>query len=432
MQVPTVNIALDKRYSNKDKKYHAKVWLTFTRWDGSEKKWDQRPYKTGIFVTQKEFDSLMENDPRKKTRVERLKEIRRKLDAHKSKAEKIIADYHITTEAKFNQYFLSDQKPESLAGQFQIKIDELKKAKKFSSAEKYETALTSLQTFFGEKVSFHECTPERLREYEQDYIGQNRDKEGKKGKKSLTSVGINMRCFRHIFRRAIRVGIVPITIYPFGLGEDLYVIPEGEDDDTKVYLDQKEKEAFIAHCSNNEAIAELHDYAIFSYFGQGMNFSDIARLTRDKIKPHPDLQHGYISINREKTKGRRKKSKKLKIVIHSRMAEIIRKRGNKSLDPTGYVFPILEKSMDEEGIFYRIRKLVKDTNEALVKIAKDLKLSIVPTTYTLRHTFSSQFIDLGGTTEELQEALGHAAAKTTENYKHGIVMHKKKKLSEGL
>src|SRR5690606_16784607 len=94
--------------------------------------------------------------------------------------------------------------------------------------------------------------------------------------------------------------------------------------------------------------------AISSYVGQGMNFSDIARLTRDKIKPHPELEHGYISITREKTKGSRKKSKRLKIVIHQRMAAIIRARGNKSLDPSGYVFPILDKSMDDEAVFLRI------------------------------------------------------------------------------
>lgn len=433
---PTVHIALDKRYaiqSGPDAgKYHAKIWVTFVRWDGRNKKWDPRGFTTGYFVTEEEFALLMENDPKKRTRIERLKEIRRKLDAEKSRAEDIINTYKTTTEQQFKQYYLSDYKPEALALHFKVKIDELDAKKKYSSKEKYVTALKSLQNFFGQEVTFHELTPDRLRDYEVWYVSKDRDKEGLKGKKSVTSVGINMRCLRHIFKRAIRGAVVPEIIYPFGSDNDLYVIPEGEGDDTKVFLDATEKEKFMVYRSGNPDCDELHDYAIFSYFGQGMNFSDIARLTRDNIKTHPDLTHGYISIIRKKVAGRKKKSKPLRVVIHPRMAEIIRVRGNKSLDPTGYVFPILEKGMDEEAIFYRIRKLVTDTNRVLARIAKDLEFSITPTTYTLRHTFSNQFIDLGGSTEELQDALGHASARTTEIYKHGIVMSKKKKLSEGL
>lgn len=423
---PSVYISLDKSYKLKkgpDKgKFHAKVWVTFIRWEGQKKVWDQRPYKTGVFVTQKEFDSLMENDPKKKTRIERLKDLRKELDAAKTRAELVIKTYNITTEAKFNQYFLSDQKPESLSGQFQFKIDELKKAKKFSSAEKYETAIASFKAFFGENVSFHSCTPDRLRDYEEWYISQNKDKNGKKGKKSLTSVGINMRCLRHIFKRAIRAGIIPVTLYPFGVGQDLYIIPEGGEDDTKAYLDLSDREAFI----NYRCVNECYDYAIFCYYAQGLNFSDIARLAWSELKD------GYISKTRQKTKGRQKKSKKLIIPIHPRMQEIIQRRGNKSLDPNGYVFPILTKDMDEEAIFYRIRQFVKDTNEVLAAIAKDLKLSIVPTTYTLRHTFSFRLMELGATTEELQDALGHGSIKTTESYKHGFTLEKKKKYSEGL
>lgn len=420
---PSVYISLDKSYTIKKGinagKYHAKLWVTFIYWKDGKKVWDQQPYKTGHFVTQNEFDALIETDARKKTRVERLKNIRKDLDALKAKAEDIIERYNITSKSKFDQFFLSDQKPESMAGQFQFKINELAAAKKISSKEKYETALKSFQDYFGAGVSFHDCSPDRLRAYENNYISTNRDKEGKKGKKSLTSVGINMRCLRHIFRRATRAGIIPITIYPFGV--DLYVIPEGGEDDTKVYMDLDEKDKFINYPGD-----EFHDYAVFCYYAQGLNFSDIARLTWAAIKGN------YLSITRQKSKGRKKKSKKMTIIIHPRMEKIMTRRGNKTLDPNAYVFPILSKGMDEEAIFYRIRQFVKDTNKTLKVIAKELGLSIIPTTYTLRHTFSSQFMELGGTTEELQQALGHGSIKTTENYKHGFSMERKKKLSDGL
>jgi site-specific recombinase XerD len=61
-----------------------------------------------------------------------------------------------------------------------------------------------------------------------------------------------------------------------------------------------------------------------------------------------------------------------------------------------------------------------------------LKLSYKPGAYVLRHSFSNAFIEMGGTTEELQDALNHGTKNTTERYKHGFTFEKKKKMSEGL
>jgi hypothetical protein len=41
-------------------------------------------------------------------------------------------------------------------------------------------------------------------------------------------------------------------------------------------------------------------------------------------------------------------------------------------------------------------------------------------------------MQLGASTDELQDALAHGTAKTTENYKHGFSIERKKKLSTGL
>ena len=441
---PIVNVRLDKRRMTTTGpnagKYHIKIMVTFITFKGTVKDWDEQPYKTGLFATPEEYAVLMENDPKKKTRIERLKEIRKSIDAKKALAESIIDKYKITDQKKFDLYFLSNHQPESLAGQFDLKINELNEAKpepKISSAEKYETALHSIQEFFGLNVSFHMCTAERLQQYEDWYTSQNRFKDNPKRKrkphelevqrkKSLTSVGINMRCLRHIFKRAIKAGIIPQTLYPFGEGEDYYTIPEGGDD-TKQFLEHSEKDEFLSWKNESDELMELYDYAVFSYLGFGINFSDIARLRKSEIKGD------YISKVRQKKKGRKKKSKQLLIPIHQRMREIMWRRGNKTIGkPDDYVFPILNDSMTAQDKFNRIRKLVKDTNEVLALIAKEKNLSIRPTTYTLRHTFSKQFMDMGASTEELQDALAHGTAKTTENYKHGFSMEKKKKFSQGL
>lgn len=423
MNKPTLNIDLERRRvltTGPDKgRSHIKIWVTFVIRENGVKQWKQRPYKTGLFCTEDEFDIVM--DERAKRVSTRIYDIRAKLTEIKAKASRIIDKLNVTDQKTFESYFLSDYAVEAVAGHFESKIAELQAAKKISSAEKYTTAIHSFQKFFGEHFTFQDCTVDQLQAYEDAYISTNRDKEGLKGKKSLTSVGFNMRCLRHIFKRANKKGIT--TLYPFGVGA--YVIPEGGDD-TKKFLETEEKNKFINWRPADEKLARLHDYARFIYYANGINPSDFARLRKT------DIFKEHISIDRKKTKGRKKKSKKLIIPIHPVMREIIKRRGNKSLVPDDYVFPVLERGMDEEVIFYKIRDLVDDINEMLAVMAKELSLEIKPTSYTLRHTFSFHFMKQGGTTEELQDALAHGTITTTESYKHGFELERKKKYSEGL
>lgn len=476
---PTVNIALDKSYKIKTGpeagKYHAKIWVTFHRWVDGKKEWDQKPYKTGLFVTEQEFAGLMENDPKKKTRIERLKEIRKTLDAKKWQAEDIIDRYQIIDQRKFDLYFLTNHKPELLSSHYALKVAELRNAKpkpKISSAEKYETSLKSLQEFFGTPhVTFHDCTAERLQDYEGWYVGQDKVKESSKRKspraigkkKSLTSVGINLRPLRHIFKRAIKRGDISEKLYPFGLNDDQYAIPEGGGDEVKKFLDTADKDLFLEHrftgyqcdhepcrrfyrtkpkafpvckwCRNGHLVEvqdefynELHDYAVFSYLGFGMNLADILRMRKSQL--HPE----HITLIREKAKGRKKKkNKKRAIPLHSRMSDIIRRRGKKSIGiPDDFVFPVINEAMPEEERFLTIRRYVQDIDRMLAAMSKSLKWEICPTLYTLRHTFSNEFMEMGGTTAELQDALGHEEERTTENYKHGFALARKKKFSQGL
>lgn len=466
---PSAYIALDKSYKIKSGenvgKFHAKIWVIFPTWTEGKKRWPQSPYPTGLFVTEREFTDLMENEPKKKTRVERLKEIRKKLEEEKQRAEDILVQHKVTTKARFDQYFRpGDVKPESMRGQFKLKINELRGVQpkpKLSSAEKYETALKSLQEFFDtEHVTFQMYTGEALQRYETWYT----DPKGKNG--SLTTVGINLRCLRHIFRRAIKAHVIPETIYPFRTSdddenEDLYTIPEGDGDGTHEFLSTEAKDKFLDYkftayrCDKCESFVrrksrifpicpwcrsgtlqeipddsfnEFHDYAVFSYFAHGMNASDMFRMRKSQVKEE------HVVIAREKTRTRKKKKNQFQTIpIHPRMREIIARRGAKTIGMAdNFVFPVLDASMKEEDILRAIKRQVKDIDQMLASMAKVLSWPFNPTMYTLRHTFSNEYIQLGATTEQLQYALGHGLASTTETYKHGFRVSTQKKLSEGL
>lgn len=413
-------------------KAHIKIVVTFISMVKGEKHWKRHHYKTGWFEKVKDFERAMACAPKEINKLPTLlMDLRMKVDKQVEVARALRRTYN--DREGFEMLYLAGHGIDEIDGEFNTKITELRTARprpKISSAEKYRTSLYSIKEFFkGDSetpvpVTFAMCTPDKLQEYEDWYSAQKVAKNSTKNK-SLTSVGINMRHFRHIFKRAIKRGIAAAELYPFGIGG--YVIPEGGDD-TKKFMEKQDKDGFVEwRHPEDETTNELHDYALFSYFGFGMNMSDLARLTKDRVfKEH-------LTITRQKTKGRKKKNKVTTIPLHPIMKEIIRRRGNKSLIPDDFVFPILEYGWDEEKIFYRIRKLVDDVNEVLALIAKELNFEIKPTSYTLRHSFSFHFMQQeGATTEDLQDALGHGLIKTTEAYKHGFGLERKKKFSEGL
>lgn len=471
---PTVDVKIEQRALTRGEnigKGHIKIWVTYKERVGLQKKWPQVPYKTGLFCKLEEFERIIDPAVKDRHLSTLLLDIRKKVNALRARANFIIDELGISDRKNFELHFLSGQGLDEIDGEFNVKIQELEAANRISSAEKYLTALRSMKEFFqlGSSepvpVTYSMCTPDKLQAYEDWYTGPK-----KKG--SLTSVGINMRCFRHVFKRAMKKGIASERDYPFGTGG--YLIPEGGDE-TKKFLESEDKARFVSwrHAQDEAAITavkqsyqivfrtraleeqqdfrqwpnarkdelfdryamevidgrnEMHDYALFSYYGNGMNMSDLARLTRDRVFKE------YLTINRQKTKlGKKKKNKVTAIPIHPVMREIIQRRGKKSLVPGDYVFPILEYGSSEQEIFYRIRKLVDKVNEVLAIIYKELGLEIQPTSYTLRHTFSFHFMQQeGATTEDLQDALAHGSVKTTEAYKHGFSMDRKKKFSGGL
>lgn len=429
---PLLNLYLEKRRvlttGDNAGKAHIKLTVTFIERVGGKKVWKPRHYKTGVFCREKIFPQVV--DWKRNNIPTEALDVRELIRPIKVRAESILEK--VFTQREFEAHFLSDYTVDAIAPHYQEKIHELRQAKKISSAEKYATSLNSLQEHFGQGVTFNMLTPEELQKYEDAYVSKGifKDNPVRRRKdpiiqrtRSLTSVGINLRCCRHIFKRVIKKGIVLEKIYPFGVGG--YVIPEGGDD-TKQFLESDETRAFLNHLFEDERLAELHDFTKFSFFAFGLNLSDVARLRKTS------LFKSYIAIDRQKTKGRKKKSKKHIIPLHSEMKAIIKRRGNKSLIADDYVFPILDYNMDEEAIFYKIRSFVDEVNDMLAIIAKEYNFEIKPTSYTLRHTFSFQVLEMGATTEQLQDMLAHGSIKTTESYKHGFALNVKKKFSDGL
>jgi integrase len=430
MNTPTINVRLDKRKIQKSGihkgKYPIKIFVTYRVIREGKLVYDQQPYPTKYYATAKDYQQIFSV---KKPKATELLEIREAVGELERKANDVIDRYKVTTQSDFELYFLPGKRIESITGQFKVKIDVLRNRGQISTAEKYQTALSSLLEFGGEHLTFNEITPEFLCRYQEWYLKPRKSKDKRSKQKditrSTTSLAINLRHLRSIMNTAIKRKIISEDLYPFGADEEKYSIPDTQSE-VKKFLLPDEKDRFLEYEPKDPEVAEGKDYSLFCYFSNGINLADIANLRKLAI------QKDYFIVERTKTKGKLKKIKRIVVPLRSEHREIIKRRGKKSLIPNDYVFPILNDQMSAEDKFKAVRRFVRYTNDALAVIQKDLGFDTKLTTYTLRHTFSFMILHQGGSTEILQDALGHGSKQTTEAYKHGFTMDVKKKYSEGL
>jgi len=114
------------------------------------------------------------------------------------------------------------------------------------------------------------------------------------------------------------------------------------------------------------------------------------------------------------------------------MKAIIERWGNKDKSPNNYIFPIMEPGISPLRQYDLMQLLVGFINEWMKRILKNLGINKKGTTYVARHTFSTVLKRSGASTEYIQEALGHADIKTTENYLDSFGKEVKKEFAQRL
>lgn len=140
----------------------------------------------------------------------------------------------------------------------------------------------------------------------------------------------------------------------------------------------------------------------FSYLMAGINFVDMAYLTRDNI-----IEDRLIYF-------RRKTNKLIKTPLQDKVMEIINKYSN-SENP--YLFPILSSfHKTEQQKANRVHKVIGKVNKRLKDIGKELNIPIDLTTYVARHSFATVLKRSGVNISIISESLGHSSEKVTQVY----------------
>ena len=222
-----------------------------------------------------------------------------------------------------------------------------------------------------------------------------------KGNKE-TTMSLMFRTLRSAYNKAIKAKCARKSDYPF----DEYKINKFDTKTQKWAIAKTEVLKFTKEVDNigkRQYVQLSKDIFIFSYLCGGINFTDIANLTKANIT------NGRIHYIRQKT------GKLIKLGISEEAIQIIKKYESES---KGYLFPILNANIHKTPLQKqnRIHKMLGKINKNLKLIAAQLNVDANMTTYVARHSFASVLKKSGGSIALISEALGHSDLSTTQVY----------------
>ena len=222
-----------------------------------------------------------------------------------------------------------------------------------------------------------------------------------KGNKE-TTMSLMFRTLRSAYNKAIKAKCARKSDYPF----DEYKINKFDTKTQKRAIAKTEVLKFTKEVDNigkRQYVQLSKDIFIFSYLCGGINFTDIANLTKTNIT------NGRIHYIRQKT------GKLIKLGISEEAMQIIKKYESES---KGYLFPILNANIHKTPLQKqnRIHKMLGKINKNLKLIAAQLNVDANMTTYVARHSFASVLKKSGVSIALISEALGHSDLSTTQVY----------------
>lgn len=257
------------------------------------------------------------------------------------------------------------------------RIEELDKMGNYNYVDSYKRTKGILEEFAGTFIRFEAVDYNFIKRLEihMKTMLVNKNRENERTGLSKNSVGIHMRNIRTMYNRAITMGLVDYSYYPFRK----YNIERG---DTRHRTIEVEQVVRLYRLQITDPLtAWARDMAMLSFFLIGINMKDMMELR--------SIQNGRIRYDR--SKGHRKYD----IKVEPEAQEIINRYRGKD-----YLLNTLEKYSYYSYATKRINKRLKD-------VAKDCGIKEELTTYYFRHSWATIAYGLGIPMDDISQALGH-------------------------
>ncbi|MEY3499320.1 MAG: hypothetical protein RL308_989 [Bacteroidota bacterium] len=276
---------------------------------------------------------------------------------------------------------------------FQDIINRMKLSNRIGNSRAYYDTCNSFFKFNLDKdLTFKNLNVSKIENYEAYLRSRNNQDSG---------IAFKMRALRAVFNSAIRNNIVKQDFYPF----TKYKISKLKGKGIKRALTRVEVKRIIdVDIEERPDLINTKNYFIFCYFARGVNWIDVLRLKKS------DIQDGYITYIRSKTKGR------FMVKILAPVQEILDYYILQERN-TSYVFPILLKDdLTPIQIENRKQKTLKKFNKDLKELARLAKVAKNVTSYVIRHSYASNLKQLGVSTDKISESMGHSNLEVTKSY----------------
>jgi len=365
-----------------------------------------------LFLSEAEIERVTGDSPRGKYRDIAF-EFKRITD----EAEKVINEINTFSFNQFEEKFF--HKATAWDNVFVAMVDFIKGLKvedRFGYASSFESTLRAIKEFHegkgldfncrqkvetryedytsGKPLNFVDITPTWLKSFELWL-----HKEGK----SKSTIGIYVRNIRVLFNIALKVHQIRAE-YPFTIHKPKTA--KGR----KTALTALQISMIANYKTKHPQEQFYRDIFMFSFLGNGMNLSDIARLK------YSNIVDGEIWFVREKTKGEEADEDKLHVPITKTMQSIIDRYGKKAVGFDSFIFPILEPDWSEQKNYAEIKQLTKQVNKYVRLIASVLGIKENISSYVARHSWATIAKNSGTSTEFISEALGHSSVTVTKRY----------------
>jgi integrase len=259
-------------------------------------------------------------------------------------------------------------------------IQRLEKVQKYGNARNYKSALGGITGAVDLDIPFTKVDYKWLVQLETKL----RSKDVKPN-----SVAVYMRTLRALYNKAINSGVIDTQDYPFRR----YKIKSEPTSPRVASLEELQK--FFAHVPADNRNIDPWNYGRLIFMLRGINFTDLALLTKDNIK------HGRIIYKRSKT------HKMYSVEILPLVQKLIEQYKD---DNRVTLFPILtnDEYQNKAGHHKRVGQQRKNCNKWLRRIGQELMIKENLSTYVFRYSHANACKSLGYSKDLISESLGHA------------------------
>ena len=274
---------------------------------------------------------------------------------------------------------------------------EMKKVERLGNLAVYKYSFNSLMSYTRNKldIPFRDIDCLWLKRYE-EWLHARGCKD--------TTISQLFRTLRSVFNKAIEQEVIKQDVYPFNRFKvnkfDVHTVK-------RAISKEVVQKIFAIDLSDSCFYLKLaRDMFLFSYFGSGINFSDIALLR------FCDLRDGRVCYVRKKT------GKSISFPLNDISTKIVEKYASPFGNDNDYIFPILDAGIHktEQQKRDRIRRTLKKVNRELKVLGEMIGLEMPLTTYVARHTYATVLKRSGVSVALISESLGHSNLSTTQIY----------------